>query len=175
MSCKEKSGQSLVEFAFALPVLLLLLLGMLDLGRAFFIREQVSDAARAALRTALQAGQQGTGNAACGSGGKVTVVLPASSSSIGSIADAAAQADSPTGTAAGTNLSGATLTVTWHCAGAQAVTNATNGGITDPANARSDRVDVVVQYPLALLYPVIQQVAGPSVTISAHEIGRVEY
>jgi Flp pilus assembly protein TadG len=175
MTRKPNSGQSLIEFAFALPVLLLLLLGMLDLGRAFYVREQASDAARAALRTALEASQQGTGNAACASGGKVTVVLPASSSSIGAIADAAAQADSPTGTAAGTNLSGATLTVTWHCAGGQAVTNATNAGVTDPADARSDSVDVVVQYPLALLYPVIQQIAGPSVTITAHEIGRVEY
>ena len=158
-----------------MPVLLLLLLGMLDLGRAFFIREQVSDAARAALRTAVQASQQGAGDAACASGGRVTTALPGSGSSIAAIAAAAAEADSPTGTAAGTNLAGATLTVTWHCAGGAAVTNATNGGVTDPSNPRSDSVDVVVQYPLALLYPVIQQIAGPTVTITAHAIGRVEY
>jgi Flp pilus assembly protein TadG len=170
-----RSGQSLVEFAFALPVLLLLLLGIIDLGRAFYVREQVSDAARAALRTALQASQQSTANAACASGGKVTVVLPASNASIADIARAAAVADSPTGAAAGTNLAGATLTITWHCTDGAAVTNTTNGGITDPSDPRSDSVDVVVQYPLALLYPVIQHVAGPSVTITAHEIGRVEY
>jgi len=175
MARKKRSGQSLVEFAFALPVLLLLLLGIIDLGRAFYIREQVSDAARAGLRTALAASEQGTANAACGSGGRVTVTLPASGSPIGRIADAAAIADSPTGAAADTKLAGATLTVTWHCTAGVAVTNATNGGITDPVDARSDSVDVVVQYPLALLFPVVEQMAGPSVTVAAHEIGRVEY
>ena len=165
-----------MEFAFALPVLLLLLLGMLDLGRAFYVREQVSDAARAALRNALTADQQTTADAACAnSGGRVSVVLPATGSAISGIASAADLADSPSGTAAGTALAGATLTVTWHCASGVAVTNATNGGVTDPADARSDSVDVVVQYPLALLYPIIQRIAGPSVTVTAHEIGRVEY
>jgi Flp pilus assembly protein TadG len=164
-----------VELAFALPVLLLLLLGMLDLGRAFFIREQVSDAARAALRAAVQASQQGAANSACASGGRATAVLPGAGSSIAGIAAAAAEADSPTGTPAGTNLAGATLTVTWHCTGGAAVTNSTNGGITDPASPRSDSVDVVVQYPLSLLYPLIQQIAGPAVTVTAHEVGRVEY
>jgi Flp pilus assembly protein TadG len=175
MARKRKSGQSLVEFAVALPVLLLLLLGILDLGRAFYIREQVSDAARAALRAAVQAGEQATANSACASGGRVTVVLPGTGSSISGIAAAASISDSPSGTAAGTSLAGAALTVTWHCAGGVAVTNATNGGITDPVNPRSDSVDVVLSYPLALLYPVIQRVAGPTVTIAAHEIGRVEY
>ena len=175
MRRRRTSGQSLVEFAFALPVLLLLLLGMLDLGRAFYIREQVSDAARAALRASLQATQKSTADAACAAGGKVTVVLPATSSSIATIAAAASEADSPTGTPSGTNLSGATMTVTWHCVSGIAVTNATNGGITDPANPRSDSVDVLVQYPVALLYPIIQQIAGPVVTVSAHEVGRVEY
>ena len=175
MAHKRRSGQSLVEFAFALPVLLLLLLGIIDLGRAFYVREQVSDAARAALRTALAVSEQGTANAACGSGGKVTVTLPASGSSVGRIADAAAIADSPTGGAADTKLAGARLTITWHCVNGVAVTNTTNGGVTDPADPRSDSVDVVVQYPLALLFPVAEQAAGPSVTIAAHEMGRVEY
>ena len=160
MAHNRRDGQSLVEFAFALPVLLLLLLGIIDLGRGFYIREQVSDAARAALRTAITAGQHGTADAACGSGGTVTVTIPASGSSIGPIADAAAEADSPTGAAADTKLAGATLTVTWHCAGGAAVTNTTNGGVTDPADPRSDSVDVVVQYRLALLFPTAEQMAS---------------
>jgi len=175
MAHNRRDGQSLVEFAFALPVLLLLLLGIIDLGRGFYIREQVSDAARAALRTAITAGQHGTADAACGSGGTVTVTIPASGSSIGPIADAAAEADSPTGAAADTKLAGATLTVSWHCAGGAAVTNTTNGGVTDPADPRSDSVDVVVQYRLALLFPTAEQMAGPSVTVAAHEMGRVQY
>ncbi len=175
MALRSRSGQSLVEFAFALPVLLLLLLGIIDLGRGFYMREQVSDAARAALRTALAVSEQGTGNAACVSGGRVTVTLPASGSSIGRIADAAAIADSPTGAPADTKLSGATLSITWHCSGGAAVTNTTNGGVTDPADPRSDSVDVVVQYPLALLFPIAEGTPGPTLTIAAHEIGRAEY
>jgi len=175
MARNSRSGQSLVEFAFALPVLLLLLVGIIDLGRGFYVREQVSDAARAALRTALGANEQATANAACASGGKVTVTLPASGSTIGAIADAAAIADSPTGAPPDTKLAGATLTVTWHCAGGAAVTNKTNGGVTDPADPRSDSVDVVVQYPLGLLFPVAEGTAGPSVTIVARELGRVAY
>lgn len=169
------AGQSLVEFAVAAPVLLLLLLGMLDLGRGFYVREQVSDAARAALRLAISAGQQATGDTACASGGRLSTVLPASGGPLAGIAGAAAVSDSASGSPAGTGLPGATLTVTWHCVGSSAVTNATNQGVTDPADQRSDSVDVVLTYPLALLYPVIQRVAGPVVTVSAHEIGRVEY
>jgi Flp pilus assembly protein TadG len=172
---RGRSGQSLVEFAVALPVLLLLLLGMLDLGRGFYVREQVSDAARAALRVAIRADQHPVADSACASGGTVSTVLPGVASSIGAIAAAAAASDSPTGGPGATALAGATLTVTWHCSGGVAVTQETNQGITDPTDPRSDSVDVVLEYPLALLFPVIRQIAGPSVTLKVHEIGRVEY
>jgi Flp pilus assembly protein TadG len=172
---RGRSGQSLVEFGVALPVLLLLLLGMLDLGRGFYIREQVSDAARAALRVAIRADQHSVGDSACASGGSVSTVLPGTGSSISTIAAAAAASDSPTGGPGATALAGATLTVTWHCNGSLAVTQETNQGFTDPADPRSDSVDVVLQYPVALLFPVIQRIAGPSVTLGVHEIGRVEY
>jgi Flp pilus assembly protein TadG len=172
---RGRAGQSLVEFGVALPVLLLLLLGMLDLGRAFYVREQVSDAARAALRIAIRADQHSAGDNACASGGNVTTVLPGTGSSISSIAVAAAASDSPTGGPDASALAGATLTVTWHCNGSLAVTQETNQGFTDPADPRSDSIDVVLAYPLALLFPVIQRIAGPSVTLTVHEIGRVEY
>jgi Flp pilus assembly protein TadG len=172
---RGRSGQSLVEFGVALPVLLLLLLGMLDLGRAFYVREQVSDAARAALRVAIRADQHSAADTACAAGGAVSVVLPGTSSSIRAIAAAAAAADSPTGGPDASALAGATLTVTWHCSGGVAVTQETNQGITDPTDLRSDSVDVVLEYPLALLFPVIQRIAGPSVMLKVHEMGRVEY
>ncbi|MDP9245825.1 MAG: pilus assembly protein [Chloroflexota bacterium] len=41
------AGQSLVEIALALPVLLLILLGLADLGRAFYYTTAVASAARA--------------------------------------------------------------------------------------------------------------------------------
>jgi hypothetical protein len=46
-------GQSLVEFALVLPILLLLLLGILDLGRAVAAYNSVSNAARSAARVAI--------------------------------------------------------------------------------------------------------------------------
>lgn len=43
---RRNRGQSLVEFAIVLPILLLLISGGADLARAFFVGIQVSDAAR---------------------------------------------------------------------------------------------------------------------------------
>lgn len=45
MKKSDQKGQSLVEVALALPLLLLILLGILDLGRAYFTFIALSDAA----------------------------------------------------------------------------------------------------------------------------------
>jgi Flp pilus assembly protein TadG len=47
-------GQSAVEFAILLPVLMLILFGVLDLGRIFFAAITVANAARAGARYATQ-------------------------------------------------------------------------------------------------------------------------
>jgi len=46
------SGQSLVEFALVLPVLLLIVLGSLDLGRVFYYEISIANAAREGVRVA---------------------------------------------------------------------------------------------------------------------------
>jgi hypothetical protein len=46
-------GQSLVEFALVLPILLILLLGVLDFGRAIFAYNSVSNGARSGARVAI--------------------------------------------------------------------------------------------------------------------------
>lgn len=46
-------GQSLAEFALILPLLLILLMGILDLGRAVAAYNSVSNAARSAARVAI--------------------------------------------------------------------------------------------------------------------------
>lgn len=48
-----RRGQSLVEFALLLPVLLVILLGLLDFGRAVFAYNAVSEAARNGSRVAI--------------------------------------------------------------------------------------------------------------------------
>lgn len=50
----EQAGQSLVEFALALPVLLLILLGLADFGRAFYYTTAISNAARAGAEYAAK-------------------------------------------------------------------------------------------------------------------------
>ena len=49
---RRNGGQSLVEFAIMSPVLVLLLMGMLDLGRAYYFEVLGTDAARDAARYA---------------------------------------------------------------------------------------------------------------------------
>jgi Flp pilus assembly protein TadG len=46
-------GQALVEFALAIPIVLLLMLGILDLGRAVFAYNSVANAARTGARVAI--------------------------------------------------------------------------------------------------------------------------
>jgi len=47
------SGQSMVEFAVLAPIFFLLLLGTIDLGRAVYIYNAISDAAREGTRAAI--------------------------------------------------------------------------------------------------------------------------
>jgi Flp pilus assembly protein TadG len=46
-STKSQRGASLLELALMLPVLSLLLIGVIDMGRAFYLSIEVADAARA--------------------------------------------------------------------------------------------------------------------------------
>ena len=46
-------GQALVEFAIVFPIMALVTLGLLDLGRAIFTYNTLSQAARQAVRTAI--------------------------------------------------------------------------------------------------------------------------
>jgi Flp pilus assembly protein TadG len=45
MKHRKEQGQSIVEFALTLPLLVVMLLGLLDFGRAYFIVVMLNDAA----------------------------------------------------------------------------------------------------------------------------------
>lgn len=49
---RERKGQALVEFALVLPLLLLIVFGVLDLGRAFYVSVVLANAAREGARYA---------------------------------------------------------------------------------------------------------------------------
>ena len=50
---RRRSGQSMVEFAVLAPIFFLLLLGTIDLGRAIYVYNSISDAAREGARAAV--------------------------------------------------------------------------------------------------------------------------
>lgn len=50
---RHRRGQSLVEFALVLPILLILMLGILDFGRAIAAYNSVSNGARSGARVAI--------------------------------------------------------------------------------------------------------------------------
>jgi Flp pilus assembly protein TadG len=52
-SPNEESGVALIEFAFVLPILLVLAMGMLDFGRAFHTKSLLDQAAREGARVAV--------------------------------------------------------------------------------------------------------------------------
>jgi len=61
-------GQSLVEFALVAPILALLLLGAVDLTRAFYTYIVLSNASREAARVIIDYPQQYSDTAACTAG-----------------------------------------------------------------------------------------------------------
>ena len=70
----RQQGAAAVELALVLPVLLLLVMGIIDLGRAFATKQEVTHAAREAVRVyvvtqdhaqAVQAFENGTVGLAC--------------------------------------------------------------------------------------------------------------
>jgi Flp pilus assembly protein TadG len=66
MTNSRPAGQTLVEFSLALPVIILLFLGLFDFGRAIFAFNTVSNAARDGARVAIvdQRSTAGVSNAA---------------------------------------------------------------------------------------------------------------
>ena len=50
---RAESGVALIEFAFVLPILLVLAMGMLDFGRAFHMKSLLDQAAREGARVAV--------------------------------------------------------------------------------------------------------------------------
>jgi len=67
---RHSRGQGLVEFALVLPVFLLILFGVMDMGRYVFLNSVLSQAAREAARVgAVEASWVGSGDAACGAAG----------------------------------------------------------------------------------------------------------
>jgi len=74
-------GQSLVEFALVLPVLMMLLMGVLDIGRVVWANDAISSAAREAARYAIVHGGAASDPCPVGPPDLPDTVVPAASAS----------------------------------------------------------------------------------------------
>jgi TadE-like protein len=175
---RHRRAQSLIEVALALPVVLILGLGVADIGRGYFYREAVNNAARQALRIAVLQPQQGTGDTACHGGGHegilTTTLPPASGNALQTIGNDVSMESTYNGAPTGTAIAGATLTVTWHCNANIALSHST-ATATDPSDVNSDSIDVKVSYSMSLITPFLGNFVGNPVVVSTEVQGRVEY
>ena len=176
---RGQRGQSLTEFALLAPVLITLTLGVADGGRAFFYQEAAINATRQAIR--LAAHDHTYGDFACANnGGLVTRNMPDSGadrlSSLVNISAAESSTDGTTATSSMNNNPATTITLTWHCQGATAITNAQAGAITDPTNPGSDSIRAQVDYSFKLITPFVSNLfGGQTIHIRTDVRGRAEY
>jgi hypothetical protein len=169
-----------VEAAITLPIVLLLALGVTDIGRSFFYREAVTNSVRQSLRIAVSSYQQTTANTVCAStsGGPVAITVtsavPPSGGQVLTIANQAALESSKDGTPAGSAIAGATLTVTFHCLNGVAITNATGNG-NGPSDPGSDSITATITQPMSVVTPLLWPITGSSFPIRVTSSQRVEY
>lgn len=168
-------GQGIVELALSLPLLLLLSVGVADVGRAFYYREAVINATREELHYAISSALQATGNTVCSTsaGSASTSIGSSTGSSINIIAIQGALESSSNGTAAGSSIQGATTTVTWHCAGGAALTSSAATS-TDPLNTGSASIEVRTAYTFHPLTPLVGAIIGTPPIVS-DLFGRAAY
>jgi hypothetical protein len=149
----KSRGQSLVEAAITLPIVLLLSMGVTDIGRSFYYRASTSGGPLAVT---------------------ITSAMPPSGGQIATIANQAALESSKDGTGAGSAIAGATLTVTFHCLNGAAVTNATGNG-SGPSNAGSDSITASISKPMSVITPLLWPMTGGSYPIKITSSQRTEY
>ena len=177
---RKARGQSLVETAITLPVVLLLALGVTDIGRAFYYRESVTNSVRQALRVAVSPTQQATADGICSGTGSgplavtITSPIPAAGGPIATIANEAALESSSNGTPAGSVIAGSTLTVTFHCLNGAAITNATANG-NGPMDPGADSVTASITDQMRIITPLLWPIVGTSISITVSSFQRSEY
>ncbi len=177
---RHMRGQSLVETAITLPVILLLALGVTDIGRAFYYREAVGNSVRQALRVAVSPDQHSTADNVCAATGSgplavtVSSPIPPSGGPIVTIANQAALESSNDGTPAGSVIAGSTLSITFHCLNGAAITNVTANG-NGPQDAGSDSVTASLTNTMKIITPLLWPIVGSQIPITVSSFQRSEY
>ena len=173
-----QESQSLIEFALISPVLLLLLFGIIDIGRAVFYYDTLGHAAREGARTAVQASNQLPTNAS---------VLATVTSQMSGIATTMPCPQGPITSATPPN-NAAWLYVTepnppaavestppMNAPGGEYGASSSGGcSAANPASGNAP-LQVTIRFNLILITPVIAQATANHIVMTASAIFRAEY
>lgn len=154
MRRRRSRGQALVEFSLVLPVFLVMLMGVIDVGRAIWAQNSLAAAAREGARFAIVHG--GSATTACPVGPAISgvTVIPAVSSSC-PYPSPSTQAIKDAVTAAA-NAGGTSIAVTvCYGTGCSGDTNAVGA-----TNARGTPVTVAVTSRVNLITPSLLGMSG---------------
>ena len=163
MRRRPDSGHSLVEFAFLAPVMMLLVFGMIDLGRGFYYQVEVTDAARDAAR--VLAGQA---SASSTTGPGSTAGCNEATRDLANIGVANVTCTTGTPTTPGTAFVAINCGYAGDCATPAAAPSGCGITASNPNNTGhySTCVQVTVSYLLSFLSPQIQNLGGPTVLVT---------
>jgi hypothetical protein len=171
-------SQALIEFALVSPVLLLLLFGVIDLGRAIFYYDTLQHAATEGARTAVRASNALPTNA---------TVLTAVTAQMQGVPVTAPCPQGPV-TAATPPANAAWLYITEPNPPASVETTpppnapggeyaaAASGGCSavNPATG-SDQIQVTIRFNLVLITPIVAQATANRILLTAAAVYRTEY
>ncbi|MGH7764769.1 MAG: TadE/TadG family type IV pilus assembly protein [Candidatus Dormibacteraceae bacterium] len=174
----RQRSQALIEFALVSPVLLLLLFGIIDIGRAVFYYDTLNHAAREGARAAIRASNQLPGNS--------DVLAAVASQLVGAPVTAPCPQGPITGAVPPANS--AWLYVTEPNPPATIETNpppnapggenaaAASGSCSavNPAGG-NEQLQITLRFNLVLITPVVAQATANRVVITAAAIFRTEY
>lgn len=174
----SQRSQALIEFALVSPVLLLLLFGVVDLGRAIFYYDTVNHAAREGARVAIRASNQLPTDADVLStvtgqmlGAPVTAPCPQGPVSTGTPPANSAWVyvtePNPPGTVETSPPPNAP-------GGDYAATANGSCSAVNPASG-NDQLQITIRFNLVLITPIVAQATADHIVISAAAIYRTEY
>ena len=149
---KDRRGQGLVEFALVIPIFLLILFALIDVGRYVFLSSALSQAAREGARLAsVEVSYRGSTDPACGAQGGP--ICPAN--------DAALRADIRTAANRMMNPFGSVATAEMSCdrKGTAPPTGTWTGSACN-FNAPGSIVSVRVTATFTPITPIIAQILG---------------
>jgi Flp pilus assembly protein TadG len=178
MPRNKQRSQALIEFALVSPVLLLLLFGIIDIGRAIFYYDTLNHAAREGARVAVRASNQLPGNS--------DVLSTVSGQMLGVPVSAPCPQGPVTGATPPNNQawlyitepnppSTVETTPPANAPGGEYASNA-NGSCSavNPAGGNAE-LQVTIRFNLVLVTPIVAQATANHIVISAAAVFRTEY